>query len=202
MKVTPAALIIAALLVVLLSWNRIFPAHNAPAASSEGLPGIETSAAPWGPGLASLRERLTALNLPILSAEGNALHIHQHLDVFVHGAPVAVPADIGVYSAAGFISPIHTHDTTGVIHVESNVVKDFTLGQFFDIWGVRFTKDCLGGYCQNATSTLRAYVNGTPVTGDPRALVLAAHQEIAVVYGTQKETPKTIPASYDFPPGE
>jgi hypothetical protein len=130
------------------------------------------------------------------------LHIHQHLDLVINGTSVAVPADIGVAEAAGFMSPLHTHDASGVIHIESNVVRDFTLGQFFDVWGVRFTRDCIGGYCANATSTLKVYVNGSLVPGDPRALVLSARQEIVVIYGTDQETPKSIPSSYSFPPGE
>ncbi|MDE2173134.1 MAG: hypothetical protein KGJ31_00840, partial [Patescibacteria group bacterium] len=90
---------------------------------------------------------------------------------------------------------------SGVIHVESNTVRDFTLGQFFDIWGVRFTKDSIGGYLASATSTLSVYVNGSLVPGDPRDLVLQAHQEIMVIYGTDKEIPQTIPTSYSFLPG-
>ena len=80
-------------------------------------------------------------------------------------------------------------------------MQTFTLGQFFDIWGVRLTASCIGGYCTDATHMLSVYVNGTLYNGDPRQLALAAHQEIAVVYGTKAETPKTIPASYEFPEG-
>lgn len=192
------------LVVLLLSWNRFFGAGSGTAIITDpnNLPGIETGAAPWPAETVRLRERLAALGVPALGAEGSALHTHQHLDLVINGAPVAVPADIGVNEAAGFISPIHTHEANGVIHIESNIVRDFTLGQFFDVWGVRFTRDCIGGYCANATSTLKAYVNGSLVPGDPRALVLAARQEITVVYGTAQEAPATIPSSYSFPLGD
>jgi hypothetical protein len=130
------------------------------------------------------------------------LHIHQHLDIFVHGEPVVVPASIGIDPAMRWLSAIHTHDTRGVIHVESPIMADFTLGQFFDTWGVRFTHDCLGGYCADASSTLAVYVNGAKYEGDPRRLTLAAHQEIAVVYGTEAEGPAEIPATFEFEPGE
>lgn len=33
------------------------------------------------------------------------------------------------------MSPLHTHDTSGTIHVESNSYRTYTLGQFLDIWG-------------------------------------------------------------------
>jgi hypothetical protein len=56
----------------------------------------------------------------------------------------------------------------GIIHVESPTVGKFYLGQFFDIWGVRLTSDCIGGYCTDATNTLTVYVNGEKYAGDPR----------------------------------
>jgi hypothetical protein len=34
-------------------------------------------------------------------------------------------------------SPLHTHDTSGIIHVESPTVRSFTLGEFVDLWGGR-----------------------------------------------------------------
>jgi hypothetical protein len=166
------------------------------------LPGIQTSVAPWPVETEYLRDRLSAIGLPALSSEGTALHIHQHLDIFVHGKPVAVPAEIGVNQKANFISPIHTHDATSVIHVESPTIQDFTLGQFFDIWGVQFTAQSIGGYTADATNALKVFVNGKEFIGDPRAIILVAHQEIVITYGTEKELPNPIPASYVFPANE
>src|SRR5439155_4801086 len=80
------------------------------------LPGIQTGQPPWNAGTGGLRDRLRALGLPALGSEGTALHTHEHLDVFVHGRPVTVPADIGIDRTGGFISPLHTHDPSGVIH--------------------------------------------------------------------------------------
>ncbi len=205
MKKTLIVVGIAVLIALLLSWNRLFSIRqNAPVtliSNPNDLPGIETGPAPWYPELVHLRTRLADIGLPALGAEGTALHIHQHLDLRINGSPVAVPAGIGIDESAGFISPVHTHDTSGIIHVESNVARDFTLGEFFDIWGVRFTKDSIGGYTASATSTLAVYANGSLVTGDPRNLVLTEHQEIVIEYGTKKEMLKTVPASYTFPPG-
>lgn len=165
------------------------------------LPGIMTGAEPWPPEITHLSDRLAATGLPALSEEGTALHIHEHLDLFVNGGSVAVPAGIGIDEAAGFISPIHTHDATGIIHVESPVVRSFTLGQFFDVWGLRFTAQCLGGYCADGAHALSVYSNGAPVQGDPRLLALSPHQEIAIIYGSASSTTLKIPASYDFAPG-
>jgi hypothetical protein len=77
----------------------------------------------------------------------------------------------------------------------------FDLGQVFDVWGVRFTADCLGGYCNTGDRRLRVYVEGNLVQGDPRLLVLASHQEIVVTYGTTAQLPKPVPSSYAFPLG-
>src|ERR1051325_10609399 len=182
----------------------LVPVETLPAASAESdsknLPGLQTGAPPWGAETENLRSRLKAINLPALSQEGNALHIHQHLDIFVHDKRITIPADIGINYDERFISPLHTHDRTGVIHVEADEVRDFTIGQFFDVWGVRFTKDCIGGYCAKGNDKLHVFANGKPVSGDPRALVLTAHQEIAVVYGPEK-TAVSIPSHYDFDPG-
>lgn len=161
------------------------------------LPGMQSGPAPWLPEIDNLLSRLKAINLPALYEEGNALHIHQHLDILVNGKPVTVPAGIGINEVARFISPLHTHDVSGVIHVESDVMRDFTLGQFFDVWGVRFSKDCVGGYCAKGADALRVFVNGKAVNGDPRNLVLREHQEIAVVYGPPSAKIK-IPSNYRF----
>lgn len=189
-----------ALVVAVLILARISQTESAETAAPKTLPGLQTGDPPWIAETSNLLARLKAIDLPALFEEGNALHIHQHLDIFVNDKPVTVPADIGINYDARFISPLHTHDRTGIIHVESDVVRDFTLGQFFDVWGVRFTKDCIGGYCAKGSDKLRVFSNGKPVSGDPRDLVLTSHQEIAVVYGPEKST-LAIPSSYKFDEG-
>jgi len=202
-KFTLGGLIV--LVIILLSWNALFGVKSPPATTlgdPSALPGIRATTLPWSPEIQNLKARLSAINFSALAHEGSALHIHQHLDLFIKGDHVPVPPGIGIHEQAGFISALHTHETNGVIHVESDKIQDFTLGQFFDVWGVRLTKDCIGGYCTSATSSLKLYVNGTPVTEDPRQLVLAPHQQITLMYGTAAEMPKIIPSSYSFAPGE
>jgi hypothetical protein len=165
------------------------------------LPGQLTGAAPWPANTTMLRARLSALHLPALGQEGTRLHLHQHLDLFVSGARVTVPAGIGIDPAERFISPLHTHDTSGVIHVESPTVRNFTLGEFFGVWGVRFRNGCLGGYCSGHGRGLRVFVDGRRVSGGPGRVVLAAHQEIVVAFGTARQLPRPIPARYAFGPG-
>jgi len=166
------------------------------------LPGLQTGPAPWGANTADLAARLRAIGLPPLSpTEGTAVHIHQHLDIYVDGRKVPVPALIGIDPAVGF-APLHVHDTSGVIHVESPTVRSYTLGQFFAVWGVRLTPSCLGGYCAGGDRRLRVYVDGTPHLGDPTTLTLEPHQEIVVAFGTAAQLPSPIPSAYPFPAGE
>lgn len=170
-------------------------------ADSTELAGIQTGAAPWQPEWAHLKERLAQMGLPALTAEGTALHIHQHLDMLIDGQVVPVPSHIGIDPNDQFIATIHVHDTSGVIHVESPTVQTFTLGQFFDIWGLKFTNTCIGSDCVTDTKVLQLYVNGKLYEGDLRSFALDAHQELFLFYGAPDTLPKTIPSTYTFPEG-
>ncbi len=88
------------------------------------------------------------------SSRSNAMVMHNHANLTVtdNGLPVTVPAHVGMsmvgtgsdpllygdHSVDKFgmqgMSPLHTHDSTGLIHVESNTARNFTLGEFLDIW--------------------------------------------------------------------
>ncbi|SNT49774.1 hypothetical protein SAMN05421812_107248 [Asanoa hainanensis] len=166
-----------------------------PAATAQGDPNPPPWAAP-----ADATTRVKAAGLPMLDNEGEVVHIHAHLDVIVDGKPVTVPAGVGIDQNTGQLSPLHTHDTSGVIHVESPVQAEFSLGQFFTEWDVSLAADHLGSLQAGNDKVLQAYVNGLPVQGDPAAIVLHAHDEIALVYGTatQQTSP---PATYTFPAG-
>ena len=177
------------------------PSAGTTVADPSTLPGINTGDAPWPAELEHLKARLEADKLPALEAEGTVLHTHQHLDIFIDGRAIPVPAGIGINDAEQFISPSHVHDDTGILHVESPKIDTFTLGQFFDIWGVRFDAKCIGGYCATLEKPLHVHVNGKLQDGDPRLIALKPHQEIAIVYGSKDEQPKKIPSSFKFPKG-
>lgn len=165
--------------------------------SMDKLPGVLKTAPPWSSNTGELQRRLRAIGLPALTAEGQVVHIHQHLDLFVNGDKVDVPANIGIGQA--FISPLHTHPgEAGVIHVESPTESRFSLGQFFAVWGVRLDARCIGSQCAGDGTQLRMWVDGKPVSGDPTRLVLDEHQEIVLAYGTAAQMPKDVPSSFDF----
>ena len=147
--------------------------------------------------------------------ESLTFHVHSHLDVFQDGVPVVVPAGIGIDisnpgvqhgtlpdgsdaygSIAGCdkpcISPLHTHDISGVLHTESKTPTPNTLGQFFTEWDVPLTRTCVGRSCQPATQ-IAIYLDGKPYAGDPATIKLSDQLEIAIVIGTP---PAVIPSVF------
>ena len=167
-----------------------------PTTNYNTLPGIRRTKAPWPPEYEFLADRLLPLSLAPLTSEGQATHIHAHVDIFVDGKRVTVPPSIGINPGAGWLTELHTHDARGVIHIESPEADDeFTLGQFFAEWGVFLNGRCVGAYCDG----LKWYVNGEQQTGNPAGHVLESHDEIAIVVG---KPPAKIPSSYKFASGE
>lgn len=133
-------------------------------------------------------------------------HIHAHLAIYVNGKPELLPYGIGIVppyqleqTASGpFVAGgakfywLHTHDETGVIHIESPVQRTFTLGDFFDIWRQPLGADQVGP----ATGTVIAFLNGQKFSGNPRDLPLTAHAVLQLDVGT------VVPAQpYTFPSG-
>jgi hypothetical protein len=163
--------------------------------SYNGLPGVRRTKAPWPPEYEFLADRLLPLRVTPLPEEGAATHIHAHLDIFVDGKRATVPPQLGINPGAGWMTELHTHDSAGLIHIESPEEGDeFTLGQFFGQWGVYLNGRCVGAYCDK----LGWYVNGERQVENPAGLVLDSHDEIAIVVG---KPPAKIPASYKFGEG-
>jgi hypothetical protein len=169
---------------------------NVPADGGTALP-------PWT-APADTATRVAAAGLTLLPNEVLDRHDHAHLDVYVDGKSTPVPAYLGIAGGAqstGF-SSLHTHDASGVIHIESPKGQRFTLGQVFNEWNVLLSPTQLGGLKAGAGKTLTIYLNGKPYTTDPTKLELKEHQEIAIVYGTAAENAKvTVPKSYKWTNG-
>ncbi len=169
----------------------------------ESLPGALKTPPPWPRNEGTLQQRLRAIGLDPLTEEGQVVHIHQHLDLFVDGEPVEVPGDIGIGPQSAFISDLHTHASypPGIIHVESPTQRQFTLGQFFAVWGVPLSATSIGSLRETAAKKLSVFVDGEPVTADPTRIILAERQEIVIAYGTEAQLPDPVPATYDWPEG-
>jgi hypothetical protein len=122
--------------------------------------------------------------------EYSVFHIHAHLDIIINGQQHPIPAQIGILDNT-CLYWLHTHDQSGIIHIEAPIHTKFTLGQFLDVWNS--TKNIMLHY-----GTPKVYVNGNVVAGNYRDVELAAHEEIVLSYGIP---PISIPSSYEFPPG-
>jgi hypothetical protein len=120
------------------------------------------------------------------------VHYHAHLDIFVNGHPEPVARSIGRQD--GYVlSSLHTHASSGMIHIEAPHDQRFTLGMLFTEWGVRLTVNCVGGYCRPQTP-VSAYVDGHRTSQPMPDIVFKKGEEIALVIGTP---PSTIPSTWD-----
>ena len=189
-------------LVPLVLALAIAAATASTAGSASALPGMMTGKAPWGPNDGStLKPRLKAIGLHALPKEALKMHIHQRMALLVDGQFAPIPPGIGIDANGKFIAELHTHDSSGIIHVESPVNRDYTLGEFFDVWGLRFSSHCLGGYCETAMKHVFVWANGKRVKKNIRNIVLSDHLSLVVAYGTLASVPKPIPPHFPFPKG-
>ena len=126
-----------------------------------------------------------------------------HIDIFINGQRYIVPSQVGIIPER-CLYWLHTHDDSGIIHIESPVAKNYTLGQFFDIWNKKFNNsqiiDNVANGNNNNNNTLSVYVNGQKVSSGAnyRDIKLNEHDQIAIVYG---KPPTSIPTKYEFPKG-
>jgi hypothetical protein len=79
------------------------------------------------------------------------MHDHVSLAISSNGEQIIVPQGIGIesslwkdhaldkYGPIG-LSPLHTHDTSGVIHIESTANREYTFGEFLQVWGTDTSK--------------------------------------------------------------
>jgi hypothetical protein len=138
-------------------------------------------------------------NLTPMAKETLQNHIHAHVDVIIDARPVIVPADIGIVEREGVvtgISPLHTHDDKGVVHIESERPETFRVEQLFAEWGVLLDKRCIAAFCTDDKNQLLAFANGE-LAPDPKAITFSDGLEIVIWYGPRGTNP-VVPTSYDF----
>ena len=198
-------------------------APTSPSASAAASPIAAASPSPlaavllW-PAPPDPMERTVQAGLKPQPKEFFSNHVHAHLDVFVDGKPVTVPAGIGIkidnpavrrfdepdgsvaYGGIdlcneGCISPLHTHDASGILHTESADSKR-----------TRLESCSSSGACPSMCAWRRDVLR--PGHSDrhlcrrpanhriiPRAIELTNQREIAIVIGTP---PPEIPKTADF----
>ena len=117
------------------------------------------------------------------------MRVHSHLTIIMNNKSITIPSQIGIdkplwknhaldkYGAPGMpmqgmvmpgMAPIYTTDNTGLIKLGSVVNRNYTLGEFFQIWGLD-----LDG------KTVKATVDGKPVP-DFKNIVLRDKENIVL----------------------
>ena len=96
---------------------------------------------------------------PCIAAQNYYIHIHPYLQIWVDGKNVTIPAQIGITQSGGCLEPIHTHDASGILHVElsqAEANKNWTLADFFKIWS--YTCNLQPAQCPTVNGTSRPVV--------------------------------------------
>lgn len=122
--------------------------------------------------------------------EQTAYHIHAHATIWINGKQSLIPQYTGIASDGSCYYWLHTHDTTGVIHIESPTEHTYTFGNFLDEWSARFSSL---GYPPELdfTTGWKVWVNGKPYTGNFRNITLDAHTLITMAYDSPGVKPDT-----------
>jgi hypothetical protein len=141
-----------------------------------------------------------------LGNEQLAFHIHIHLTLFDHGVARSIPYGVGIEGPQPMSTPegtfvgggscfywLHTHAADGIVHIESPLIRTFTLGNFFDVWGQELGPNRVGPALGHVT----AIYNGRLFEGNPRQIPLTAHAQIQLDVGG----PLVAPVSIVFPAG-
>lgn len=182
----------------LSSLGTLAPAGSAGSAGPEGVP------IPSGPQLTGTANKALGNVVDGISCQTNEqtlFHIHAHLTIYVDGRAQQIPYGIGIPNDQTQSTPegpfvatgacfywLHTHANDGVVHIESPIVRTYTLGNFFDIWGEPLSADQVG----TAKGTVVALYDGKVYTGDPRNIPLTAHAQIQLEIGKPLVTPIQI----------
>lgn len=112
-----------------------------------------------------------------------AYHVHAQLSILNRGRQILVPASVG-RSGNGCWYWLHTHDSSGVIHIESSD-RTFQprLGQFFDLWKQPLSEKKVGAVPIGHGQSIEAFVGRTLYSGDLRMLRLHNHMTLSIEIG-------------------
>lgn len=155
------------------------PVDIVPAPGYSLISAAESSSKPYWPAWSRTG---TATVDGVACASSVTYHIHALLSVYRDGQRLALPNSIGRNNGCNY--EMHTHDGSGVMHIETDQVKTFTLGQFFALWGQPLATDAVAGLPGKPTFYLIDKEKVARFTGDPTTITLSAHREIVIVTGT------------------
>jgi len=165
-----------------------------------GTPGGETVPVPKGQPLATIINAATGTpvdGIQCQTNEGTATHVHTHLAIFVNGQAKQIPAGIGIPgypTSENCLYWMHSHYPDGIIHIESpNTTDTYTLGQWFDEWGIPLSTTQVGPAKGKVTVFFTSPGKKTGIyTGDPRNIPLGYRYQIQLMVGTPIVAPVKV----------
>ncbi|OLL27785.1 hypothetical protein BTH42_31470 [Burkholderia sp. SRS-W-2-2016] len=109
-------------------------------------------------------------------------HVHAHLAIIKDGQWLALPQNIGIPPSCNY--EMHTHDHTGIIHIEAPSEKTYTLGQFFDLWGQPLTSNNVAGITGDVVAYINDNGDSRRYMGDLRNIELTSLRDVTLQIGT------------------
>lgn len=94
---------------------------------------------------------------------------------------IIIPANIGF--SASCARPLHTHDTSGTVHIETNIDRNYTMADFFLIWNKVLNSSGIFAY----NGALPSYLDCVPATA---TLVYHSHPTLAIFF--KKDAPSKV----------
>ena len=136
-----------------------------------------------------------ASNVPCGPSEVFTRHDHAHLTILIRGQIKTVPAFVGITATS--ICWLHTHDTSGIIHVEAGDNRILTLGDFLAVWHQALSTTVIDGERAGNGESVQTTVDQQPYAGAPETIVLKNHEDVVLQLGP----PFLQIAPYVWPPG-
>ena len=97
-------------------------------------------------------------------------HNHTKLVVKIQNKTQTIPGGLGILPN-NCIFWLHTHDESGIIHIESPLKQTYTLGQFLAIWKAFDSSSFVNNLSAvSSNNTINIFNNGTAVDVDPSSI--------------------------------
>ncbi|HEY3992055.1 MAG TPA: hypothetical protein VGM01_04150 [Ktedonobacteraceae bacterium] len=120
-------------------------------------------------------------------------HIHAYVAIYIDGKASPLPAYVGIPQGSSGNATcfywLHTHDASGIIHIESPSNEVFTFGQFRDEWDQQFVS--LGFPPELLLNGWKIWINGKVYNGSLASVPLEAHNIITLAYNSPNVKPVT-----------
>lgn len=114
----------------------------------------------------------------VVHTDFSKTHTHAMLTITQDGRNIKVPANLGITSSC--MHPLHTHDDTGLIHMEYPRSIKYTLGDFFDLMGVVFDNGQIGSLKVQDGYVISVEKNSKQIKSSYRGILLKDHDKIVV----------------------